>query len=297
MRLAYVMVEARCNLKCPYCFCRKSDARPRNATMTLDRVSHIVDGLAGAGFDGIALTGGEPTLHPRLADCVSVAKTAGLKVWLATNGTRLDGRLCERLAHAGLDRVYLSTDTSAPVPSALDHLERAITELRAAGVDNIHVTWVLNEHTRQDIEPVVSFATECGVDMVFQPAWLGPIDDTASGSGWEGIRSVSDPLIRWARQQGYVRYTQLMLGFFKQGTRPSRCSMGHSRLVIDADGEVFPCFHRRDLACGNAARDSFEQIVARAEAWQTVETGSAACFGTHCLSLFASPDHGREHNE
>ncbi|NJL24850.1 MAG: radical SAM protein [Calothrix sp. SM1_5_4] len=59
------------------------------------------------------MTGGEPTLRPDLAEVVSVLKHGALvdRVALTTNGHRLDGILCARLASAGLDAINISVDS------------------------------------------------------------------------------------------------------------------------------------------------------------------------------------------
>jgi molybdenum cofactor biosynthesis enzyme MoaA len=58
-------------------------------------------------FDEVHLTGGEPTLHPRLGEIVRVSTTAGFRVSLTSNGER-GAAVLEECAAAGLDRVNFS---------------------------------------------------------------------------------------------------------------------------------------------------------------------------------------------
>ena len=62
--------------------------------------------------------------------------------------------------------------------------------------------------------------------------------------------------------------------------------MGTQGLVIDADGAVYPCFHRHDLLAGNLMHDPWETIVKRLRNMGEPLLG-APCFGEHCLSMFA----------
>jgi pyruvate-formate lyase-activating enzyme len=95
----------------------------------------------------LCLSGGEPTLNPRLADYVALGKAAGVRrIELQTNAIRLgDGPLCDALAAAGLDEALVSLHaataeisdavTAAPgtfvkTVAGLDRLARSPVRLR-----------------------------------------------------------------------------------------------------------------------------------------------------------------------
>ncbi len=84
--LARVVVTRRCNLKCGYCteYDRTSDPAPYEE-LTL-RLAKLAELRAWA----VCLTGGEPTMHPRLPDLVAEMRRLGFKRrMLITNGWRL----------------------------------------------------------------------------------------------------------------------------------------------------------------------------------------------------------------
>ncbi len=64
-------------------------------------------------LEEVHLTGGEPTLHPHLADIVRVAASAGLRVGITSNGER-GAAVLEDCARAGLDRVNFSVFGTTP---------------------------------------------------------------------------------------------------------------------------------------------------------------------------------------
>jgi uncharacterized radical SAM superfamily Fe-S cluster-containing enzyme len=82
--LAQVVVTRRCNLKCDYCteYDRTSDPAPYDELAS--RLAKLTELRAWA----ICLTGGEPTMHPRLPDFV-----AEMKGWVSSDGcsSRTDG--------------------------------------------------------------------------------------------------------------------------------------------------------------------------------------------------------------
>jgi uncharacterized radical SAM superfamily Fe-S cluster-containing enzyme len=111
-RLPVVTITSACNLECPICFVHNNNASPYH--MELDEVSRVIDHLAAGGeIDLINLTGGEPTLHPRLLDVLERCRAEGIhRVSICTNGIRLaqDEALVAALAAAGA-RVALSFDS------------------------------------------------------------------------------------------------------------------------------------------------------------------------------------------
>ncbi|WP_197945970.1 radical SAM protein [Phytohabitans suffuscus] len=64
-------------------------------------------------LDELHLTGGEPTLHPRLAEVVRVGVEAGMRVGVTSNGER-GAAVLEGCTRAGLDRVNFSIFGTAP---------------------------------------------------------------------------------------------------------------------------------------------------------------------------------------
>ena len=113
-----IELTQQCNLSCPTCYASSS---PHNTEfMAFEKFTATIDGLVEKGkgdADLIQLSGGEPTLHPRIFDCVEYALTAGIKqVYINTNGIKLANRkFVERLAVFG-DRlsIYLQFDGFDP---------------------------------------------------------------------------------------------------------------------------------------------------------------------------------------
>lgn len=91
-----IFVTYRCNLSCRYCFARElgSDFPEDMQPETFDRLLAwmAAGNVASAGF-----IGGEPTLHPRLAEMIESAARAGIAPVLFTNGL-FEPTLADRLA-------------------------------------------------------------------------------------------------------------------------------------------------------------------------------------------------------
>jgi MoaA/NifB/PqqE/SkfB family radical SAM enzyme len=110
----YVEITARCNLKCTICLL--NSLQGDLGLMTLDTFQALVDQVTALPEPPMLhLQGfGEPTSHPRFIDMLRIAKDAGLKVGITTNGTLLDEEMCEQLVALRLDRLVVSIDGTKP---------------------------------------------------------------------------------------------------------------------------------------------------------------------------------------
>ena len=77
-----------CNFRCPYCHNAEllGDAAP---IMTVEELLAFLGKRRGI-LDGVCITGGEPTLHPGLAELIRYVRDLGFSVKLDTNGHQPD---------------------------------------------------------------------------------------------------------------------------------------------------------------------------------------------------------------
>ncbi|HPB52019.1 MAG TPA: radical SAM protein, partial [Myxococcota bacterium] len=96
--LGYIQVTRLCNQKCRMC------SNPeREATLTFDQARALIDDFVNRRYDGIILTGGEPTMHPELAGIIRYARERGIPSRIITNGQKTcDPEYLDGLIEAGL---------------------------------------------------------------------------------------------------------------------------------------------------------------------------------------------------
>ena len=112
---ATVDVTCRCNLHCVCCQFHSSllnmpsDGDKAIKDIPYDLFKRLCNELKAMGTSQIILCGdGEPFLHPRLFDLISVAKDAGFHVMLFTNGTLLNEAKLKYLIDLRLDILKVS---------------------------------------------------------------------------------------------------------------------------------------------------------------------------------------------
>ncbi len=160
-----ISVTDRCNFRCTYCMPAEGMPwLPRHDLLTyeeLARVARIC--VEQFGFDGIRLTGGEPTVRAHLP--VLVEKLAALDVDLAitTNGATLR-LVADDLVAAGLRRINVSCDSLRADRFARitkrDELARVLDGVQAAleaGLAPVKLNVVVMRGVNDD--EIVDFAT------------------------------------------------------------------------------------------------------------------------------------------
>jgi len=86
-RLAAVVFLGGCNFRCPFCHNAELVLEPhRLPSLPLDTILQRLRALHGW-VDGIVVSGGEPTLSPRLPELLARIRAAGFAIKLDTNGS------------------------------------------------------------------------------------------------------------------------------------------------------------------------------------------------------------------
>ena len=231
-----LIVTRRCNLACGYCNEFDKVSRPVEYETLVARMDHLVQRL---GVTIMDFLGGEPLLHPRIADLVAHAHGLGCWTNIITNGFLLSGRMVEDLNRAGLDSMAVSIDRIHPTDfthKGLAPLRKKLEHLRKSARFAVEVNVVLCEETLDEFEDVVEevkrlgFPVRCGVRH------------------YEGRMELSGALIEkfeWFQQ--HFRHWRIapMLDLHRArlaGKSPEwKCSGGYKFLYVDEFGTVRAC--------------------------------------------------------
>jgi MoaA/NifB/PqqE/SkfB family radical SAM enzyme len=108
--LGYLQLTRDCYQGCRFC-----SNPPTGVELTEADMRGEIDRLADLGYDGIILTGGEPTLSPLLFPALEHARARGLFNRMITNGQLLaDKDFFGRCADAGLEHIHVSLHSYRP---------------------------------------------------------------------------------------------------------------------------------------------------------------------------------------
>lgn len=108
----WIEPTSRCNLRCPMCLTGKGEVKEvSSGMMDMSLFNAIVTQLIDKPIIRTALFfRGEPLLHPKIVEMVSLAAQYNLRPYFHTNGTLMTQELAEGLIKAGLTYISFSFD-------------------------------------------------------------------------------------------------------------------------------------------------------------------------------------------
>jgi MoaA/NifB/PqqE/SkfB family radical SAM enzyme len=239
--LAQVVVTRRCNLTCGYCteYDRTSDPVPYD-----DLASRLAK-LSELRTWAVCLTGGEPTMHPRLPDLVAEMKRLGFKRrMMITNGTRLTPKLIGALNDAGLTDMQISVDGVKPndvTIKTLKPLRKKLELLAKKATFRVVMSGVIGSAPPEEALEVVDFAKAHG----FTPRVLLLHDQDGQ------LRLSRQELIAYAEAKRRIGeraneargYRGKMI---ESGKASFKCRSGSRYLYVDEFGSVHWCYQTRE---------------------------------------------------
>ena len=171
-----ISVTDRCNFRCTYCMPAEGMPwLPREDLLTYEELARVARVCVERfGFDGIRLTGGEPTVRAHLPVLVEKLAALGVDLALTTNGATLR-LVAHDLAAAGLRRINVSLDSLRADRFAeitkRDELGRVLDGIEAAkeaGLDPVKLNVVVMRGVNDDeIVDFAAYGRDHGVQVRF----------------------------------------------------------------------------------------------------------------------------------
>lgn len=246
LKRAYIEITNICNLRCSFC---PGTGREKEF-MPPERFRLLAEKLRGhVGYLYLHVMG-EPLLHPRLEEILSIAADLGFRVCLTTNGTLLAERGETVLTAVGVHKVSVSLhsaegngmeDMAAYLSAAWDFSRRA----SAAGIICALRLWNLGGAEARN-EEILSFLGER------VGSWPLSLPQPRRGSWRLGERLYLEQAERfdWPDLSAPETGTRFCLGLREQ-------------IAVLCDGTVVPCCldHEGDVPLGNLLEQSLEEIL------------------------------------
>lgn len=239
-----VIVTRRCNLRCGYC----SEFDQRSPLVPTVELRRRIDALHKLGVVHITFLGGEPLLHPDVADLVRYAHRGSPLVSITTNGTLLTKRIIEDLNAAGLDQMQISIDALEPDPAryifkSLRPLRPKLLLLKATATFDLHLAAVLCERSAGQVRELLREAEEIGI-----PASLSVVHDGTGRKAIWGEPYLS--LWKFYRSRDHHFGASMIDGDYSEqllgGENPHwQCRSGSRYLYVDEFGKVQYCAMQR----------------------------------------------------
>jgi len=268
-------ITDRCNFRCTYCM--EPDVRfmPASESLSVDELIRAARLCVSLGVKKVRITGGEPTLHPRLPAIIQGLAALEINdLAMTTNGSLATPPALAAWKAAGLRRITFSIDSLRPETFAAitrsatspDQVVQAIAAAQRAGFEHVKVNAVVVRGVNEEaVGPLTLLARDMGFEMrfiEFMPLDSARAWDTASlvpASEIASLVHAAAPVKPIGRrdESGTAEIYEFQSSARSGGAAPSgsvgiiapvtRSFCGAcSRLRITADGKIRPCLFSTD---------------------------------------------------
>ena len=314
--LVTLYLSERCNSRCVTC----DYWRFGSADTSLAAIAQLLPQLRELRTEAVLLSGGEPLLNPQWREIARLLRAAGLKLWLLTSGLSL-AKHAQAVA-ALFDTVTVSLDgadaRTYEAIRGLDAFDNVCAGIAAAALAGaqVSVRVTLQRANFRQLPGFVTLAKELGARQVsflavdvanphafarqqgpdpalaLQSSDLGALDALLDALERERAADFRSHFIAEspARLRHIARYFAAVCG---QGEYPEvRCNAPQFSAVIDAHGQVSPCFFIRGPAQAALAHAPLPDLLTQPALRRqraAISAGSAPECRTCVCSLWRAP--------
>lgn len=218
--LCAVVFTAGCNWRCAYCHGAPFVEAPQDLAPVDPADVFALLEKQHRWLDGVAITGGEPTLQPGLPAFIREVKATGMKVKLETNGTRpeiLEALLAENLIDclcldykAPLDKRLQSVTRVDDERTALDAVQKSFALAAASGLEREYHTTLCPAFLDAAMIDAMGAALESGGLWVLQQYETDTVLDAKAAGARRFTGEELDEIERIAR--GWHKHVLLRRG-------------------------------------------------------------------------------------
>ena len=170
--LANVVLTNRCHLSCWYCFFYAKSGEPiyEPNIEEIDKLFINLRNQKPIPANALQLTGGEPTMHPKIVEIVALAKKRGFaQIQLNTTGINIgfNPELALNLRDAGINTLYMSFDGVSKRANPKNHWEIPfiLKAVRKAGIGIVLVPTVIRSINDNELGSMINFGLN-NIDIV-----------------------------------------------------------------------------------------------------------------------------------
>lgn len=287
-------VTNACNLRCRQC--HASSGKPLPNELTTEEGKKLLDDIAGIGeFRMLALGGGEPLVRPDIFELVAYARSLGLEISIATNGTLLTLEMAKEFKKMGVANIAVGINANdesvheqiTRVPGSFEKTRQAIYATKEVGMNLQFNTTVMKEN-REAIPGLLDLASEVEAQIVLLyqlvPEGRGEEAMELSRREYRALtemvaekQKVSRAIIEPTCSPQYWAYLMK-----RKGDKPPAlemklartlfkgCVAGSGLCYIKPDGEVWPCPFV-PLSGGNVRERSLKEIWYESELFRSLK--------------------------
>ncbi|APC96611.1 radical SAM/SPASM domain-containing protein [Francisella frigiditurris] len=279
-----------CNLECMHCRSNACLGSYKHLDFSTEEGFDVINKIAEFSQPCLVLSGGEPLLREDIFELANYGTRKGLRMALATNGTLVTNKICERIKESGIRIVSLSLDGSCEETHDTFRKQKGAfaATLRATELFRNHnIPFIVNssftKHNHDEIKETYQLAKEIGATSWYMfmvvPTGRGQqlMDELLHDEKYDEaldwhynmesdeeemlVRPTCAPhyyRIRFEKNKDQGKTTKSRSLSFSTGGSKG-CIAGQSIMTIDVEGNVNPCSYL-PLKAGNIFKQDLAEI-------------------------------------
>lgn len=244
LRQLAIIVTTRCDLRCAHCL---RGHPPERHDFPLELLPRLLEEARPFGLQRVALTGGEPRLHPQFERIVESIVQAGFSWHFVSNGQQIEPylplmeRFREQLGHVALSIDGATAEIHDEIrqqPGAFANVTAAARRCVALGY-KVHISASLNQKNKGQMKELVELARSLGACGI---RFGGTIP-----TPWNQVLVLSDAeaAILWQEIEALRKESDLEISTFSslytQGGVNFCGNLNLHELTVNAEGQVIFC--------------------------------------------------------
>lgn len=235
--LTQIVITKRCNLSCGYCFEYDKVSKPIDFEVLKARI----DELKRLKVVFVTLNGGEPLLHPQVAELVSYIAKKGMIPMINSNGWLITEEKIQQLNDAGLFGIQISCDSledNEVTRKSLRRLRPKLALLKKHAQFRVRINGVLGSSPGEEVVQVAEEILELGFD--FQCSLVRD----EGGSAIQLDQDSQDAYMKIRKMKGRLPamlHDSFQIPLIKGENVNWKCRSGARYFHIDTEGLVHLC--------------------------------------------------------
>jgi len=241
-----LVVTNACNFICKTCL-RRTGKQKNVENLSLDILKKTLKEVKRLGFVQLAITGGEPCLHPEFEELVALLARNGFSFGIVSNGSLLERYkfLAEKYKKnilyftVSLDGATEEVHDAVRQPGSFKKAQETIRYFSFSGI-GVQISMCINKVNQHQVEEIFSLTKELGVQkLIFTSAIRTPLNGSVVLSDKEKLECVK--IIREKEKEGglFIKMCRSLVSSNSVNFCASANSV--SSLTINAKDEIVFC--------------------------------------------------------
>jgi MoaA/NifB/PqqE/SkfB family radical SAM enzyme len=254
--LAQLVVTRRCNLSCGYCYEYDKVSKP----VPIEDLKARIDVFRKLKTVFVTLNGGEPLLHPQIAELVKYISDSGMIPMMNSNGHILKPAIIQKLNEAGLFGIQISCDSLTDneiTKKSMKRLRPKLDMLKEHAKFVVRINGVLGSQSPQEALEVAKIVMSYGFD--YQCSLMR----NADGSAMELTEEAQKIYYEIRKLRGRLPLMlndSFQLPLVRNESNEWKCRSGARHFEVDGQGLVHLCQPRTGYPAKNIADYTVDDI-------------------------------------